>query len=327
MASSRNKGSADLLREAAAACLRRHLLPLPQTLVVAFSGGRDSVALLHVLQALQADFGYELSACHVNHRLSPQADNWEAFCKDHCEKAGLTLAVHRVDVPRGSSEGLEAAARACRYRTLLSTGANWLALAHHRGDQAETLLFKLLRGAGLRGAAGMPQARALSPRVSLIRPLLTVARSSIDAYLMQQGLNWVDDESNADSGFSRNFLRHEILPLLSDRFPAMEQKFAAASARFEEAAGLLDELALIDLDGQPPLFPLPVSGLIRLDERRGRNLLRFLLARNGVRIPSELRLTEFLRQLKEAGPDRHPSVVFGMHRLSRRSGQVLLESC
>ncbi len=316
-----------MLREAAAASLRRHLQSLPQTLVVAFSGGRDSVALLHVLQALQSDFGYELSACHVNHRLSPRSDNWEAFCKVHCDRAGLALAVHRVDVPRGSSEGLEAAARACRYHVLLSTGANWLALAHHRGDQAETLLFNLLRGAGLRGAAGMPKARALSERVSLIRPLLTVSRSSIDAYLGQHGLNWVDDESNADTAFSRNFLRHEILPLLSNRFPATEQKLAAASSRFEEAAALLDELALIDLGGQPPLFPLPVSVLILLDERRGRNLLRFLLAKHGVRIPSELRLTEFLRQLKEAGPDRHPTAVFGAHRLSRRSGRVCLDSC
>lgn len=327
MASSRNKGSPDLLSEAAAACLRRHLQPLPQTLVVAFSGGRDSVALLHALQSLQADFGYALSACHVNHRLSPQADNWEAFCKRHCEKAGLALAVHHVDVPRGAPEGLEAAARACRYQALTRTGANWLALAHHRGDQVETLLFNLLRGAGLTGAAGMPQTRPLIEGISLIRPLLAVSRPSIEAYLARHGLNWVDDESNTDSGFSRNFLRHEVLPLLAARFPAAEQKLASAAERFAEAGGLLDELALIDLAGQPPRFPLPVACLIRLDERRGRNLLRFLLAQHGVRIPSEKRLSEVLRQLKEAKPDRHPAAAFGAHLLLRRRGQVCLDTC
>lgn len=327
MASSRNKGSADLLPEAVAACLRRHLQPPPQTLVVAFSGGRDSVALLHALQSLKAAFGYALSACHVHHGLSPQANSWEAFCKRHCEEAGVALEVHHVDVPRDAQEGLEAAARACRYQALAKTGADWLALAHHRGDQAETLLFNLLRGAGLRGAAGMPQTRPLAEGGSLIRPLLAVSRASIEAYLERNRLSWVDDESNTDSGFSRNFLRHEVLPLLSARFPAAEQKLAAAAERFSEAGRLLDELALIDLAGQPPRFPLPVTCLIRLSEPRGRNLLRFLLARHGVQIPSEERLFEVLRQLKEAKPDRHPAAAFGKHRMGRRSGQVYLETC
>ncbi len=326
MASSRNKGSTDQLSEAATACLRRHLRPLPQSLVVAFSGGRDSVALLHALQSLQGAFGYELSACHVHHRLSPLADSWEGFCRRYCEDVGIRLAVCHVDVPRGTPEGLEAAARACRYQALIGTGADWVALAHHRGDQAETLLFNLLRGAGLRGAAGMPQTRFLADGVSLIRPLLEVSRASIESYLILHGLTWVDDESNTDSAFSRNFLRHQVLPLLADRFPAAERKLASAAERFAEARALLDELAVIDLVGHPSRFPLPVDCLARLDERRGRNLLRFMLCQHGVRIPSQERLSEVLRQLKTAKPDRHPAVVFGAHLLLRRGGQVCLET-
>ena len=324
MASSRNSGSAEALLAAVTSSLQRHLLP-HQTLVVAFSGGRDSLALLDALQTLQKPFSFTLSASHVNHHLSPQAGRWETFCQRYCAEAGIPLTVHHVEVPRSSPEGLEAAARECRYQALASSDPNWLAVGHHCGDQAETLIFNLLRGAGLSGAAGMPEARRLQGGVSLLRPLLTVSRTVIEAYLERRQLTWVDDETNHDTAFSRNFLRHEVLPQLSARFPAAEQKFAAAAARFAEAGALLDELALSDLAGQPPRFPLPVARLLKLSEARGRNLLRFLLARHGVMIPSEQRLVEALRQLRQAGPDRHPAIAFGDRRLTRYRGVVRLD--
>lgn len=324
MANTRNNGLAEPLLDVVAACLRRHIRP-QQAIVVAFSGGRDSLALLDALQSLQEGFFFALSACHVNHHLSPQADTWEAFCQRYCAEAGIPLVVHHVEVPRGSPEGLEAAARERRYQVLASSGADWLAVAHHCGDQAETLLFNLLRGAGLSGAAGMPEARRLQDGVSLLRPLLTVPRTAIEAYLERRQRSWVDDESNRDIAFSRNFLRHEVLPILTSRFPAAEQKLAAAAARFAEAGHLLDELARSDLADQQPHFPLPVACLLGLSEERGRNLLRFLLALHGVQIPSEQRLVEALRQLRQARPDRHPSVAFGEHRLYRCRGKVHLD--
>ncbi|HUW38153.1 MAG TPA: tRNA lysidine(34) synthetase TilS [Rhodocyclaceae bacterium] len=324
MASSRNSGSAEALLDAVAASLQRHLQPR-QTLVVAFSGGRDSLALLDALQSLQGSLSFALSASHVNHHLSPQAGQWEAFCQRYCVEAGIPLTVHHVEVPRGSPEGLEAAARECRYQALASSDPDWLAVGHHSGDQAETLMFNLLRGAGLSGAAGMPEARPLQGGVSLLRPLLTVPRAAIEAYLESRQLTWVDDESNHDTAFSRNFLRHEVLPLLAARFPAAEQKLAEAAARFAEAGALLDELALSDLAGQSPRFPLPVACLLGLSEARGRNVLRFLLAQHGVQIPSEQRLIEALRQLRQAGPDRHPAIAFGEHRITRLRGVVYLD--
>ncbi len=307
-----------------AASLRRHLQP-HQALIAAFSGGRDSVALIHALKSLRGEFGFALSACHINHGLSPNADKWEAFCRQYCDEAGIPLVVEHVDVPRGAPEGLEAAARACRYQALALLKADWLALAHHRGDQAETVLFNLTRGAGLRGAAAMQEVRPLREGLSLIRPLLKVSRQEIETTLKRQGLTWVDDESNADTGFSRNFLRHEVLSLLTTRFPAAEERLAAAAEHFAESRVLLDELALLDLGNLPAQFPLPLSCLAGLSEPRGRNLLQFLLGRHGVRIPSQERLTEALRQLREAKPDRHPSVVFGEHRLLRRCSGVWLE--
>lgn len=307
-----------------AVCLRRHLTP-GQTLLVGFSGGRDSVALLHALNALKPDVGFQLSACHVNHGLSPHAAEWQMFCRHFCDGLNIPLVIVPVEVSRTSPEGLEAAARAERYRVFSGQAADWLALGQHRGDQAETLLFNLLRGTGLAGAAAMPETRIVRAGMHLLRPLLGVTRKDIETYLNRHELTWVEDESNAATGFSRNFLRHQVLPVLQSRFPAVEENLAAASERFAEALALLDDLALLDLAGAPPSFPVSTASLANLTESRGRNLLRFLLARHGARIPSEARLIEALRQLLEAAPDRHPAILFGEWRLCRRRGMAHLE--
>lgn len=324
MANSRNCESPDPLPDRVRACLIHHLSP-NQHVTVGFSGGRDSVALLHVAHGLQSELGFQLTACHVNHRISPQAMEWQAFCRNFCDKLNVPLSTVPVDVPRASPDGLEAAARAKRYAAFSGLAADWILLGQHRDDQAETMLFNLLRGAGLQGASGMPEMRNVRPGLNLLRPLLDVDRQEIDAYLQSNALTWVEDESNANTGFSRNFMRHEVVPLLQSRFPAAVGSLAAAAGRFAEAKMLLDELALLDLGGLPPSFPLPIASLSNLPEPRGRNLLRFLLARHGVRIPSEERLIEALRQLSDAKPDRHPIVVFGDRQLRRRRGEVHLE--
>jgi len=308
-------------------CLRRHLThnASPPSLVVGFSGGRDSVALLFALKQLQSEFGYRLGACHVNHGLSPHAMEWQVFCRHFCDDLQVPLEIVAVDVPLSSGEGLEAAARGRRYAVFERMDADWLILGQHRGDQAETLLFNLVRGAGLQGAAAMPESRSVRSGMSLMRPLLGLARSDIGAYLHNRSLTWVDDESNCDIRFSRNFLRHRVLPELQARFPAAEGNLAAAASRFAEAHALLDELAELDLAGESASFPFPVTGLSRLSEPRGRNLLRFLLTQHGVRIPAETRLREILRQLLQARSDRHPAVIFGDWRIFRKRGAVLLE--
>ena len=325
MAGSRNSDPPDPLSGAAGDCLRRHAVIAGQRLLVALSGGRDSVALLHLLSAMRPEFGYSLEALHVHHGISPRADAWQAFCQRICAEMAVPLTVEKVVVKRDAPEGLEAAARARRYEAIARTEADWVAFAHHRGDQAETLLFNLLRGTGLAGAAAMLQVRSLGQGRRLIRPLLDIDRTQIDSYLQRHRLDWMEDESNTDTGFARNFLRHRIMPLLQSRFPATEKKLASAAAHFAEARDLLDELALIDLAGEPPCFPLPLSCLSTISEARARNLLRFLLAKQGVQIPSEQRLVELLRQLKEAKPDRWPAATFGSFRISRRRGSVILE--
>ena len=185
------------------------------------SGGRDSVALLHALAQLRGEFGFDLSALHVHHGLSPNADSWADFCIRLCDSLDIPFRCTRVAVDRAGGQGIEAAARAARYAAFAALDVEWIALAHHRGDQAETVLHHLLRGTGLRGLSGMPVERAISPASGprLIRPLLDVPRALIEDYAGRHALEWVDDESNLDSGYTRNRLRNDILPALARQFP------------------------------------------------------------------------------------------------------------
>jgi len=319
MENSKNRPT-DSVSAAIEECLDRHLAA-GQTLVVGLSGGVDSVVLLHSLQDLSASRNVKLACVHVHHALSPNADDWEIHCRELCNARSVPLTIERVDVERDSSDGLEAAARRARHAAFARVRGDWIALAHHRDDQAETLLFNLLRGTGLAGAAAMADTNG-----RLLRPLLNVARADIRAYAVRNGLRWIEDESNADTSFSRNHLRHEVLAGLEERFPGSTANLAAAARRFREARELLDELAVLDLGAQVADFPLDVAVLRALTEPRARNVLRYLLQRRHIGIPSEERLREIVRQLIHAAPDRHPDAVFGCWRIFRRAGKVIVES-
>lgn len=318
MENSKNR-SIDLISAAVEACLDRHVAP-GQNLTVGFSGGVDSVVLLHALRAPAGRRKLGLNAVHVHHALSPNAERWTAHCQEVAAAWGLSLVVERVEVERGSADGLEAAARRVRHAALAAVGGDWIALAHHRGDQAETLLFNLLRGTGLAGAAAMREANG-----RLLRPLLEVSREDIEAYAVRHGLHWIEDESNADTGFSRNYLRHEILAGIEARFPGSTANLAAAGRRFAEALALMDDLAVLDLNGRAADFPLELEALAALDEPRARNVLRYLLKRRHIGIPSEERLRELLRQFVNAAPDRHPEATFGGWRLFRQARRICVE--
>lgn len=319
MAATRNKRSIDLPGRVGA-FLAARLAPA-ERLCVGLSGGCDSVVLLHLLSRL--GLGARLGALHVHHGLSPNADAWVAFCTDYCRRLAVALDVVHVEVDRQSGLGLEAAARQARYAALTACAADSLLLAHHQGDQAETLLFNLLRGAGVAGAAGMPVERALGAR-RLLRPLLAFSRAEIEDYARQQGLRWIDDESNGDRRYSRNFLRHEILPRLSARFPQAETSLALAASHFGETDQLLAELAAVDWqqvqdsDGQTA----SLRAMRGLPLPRLKNLLRYRLRELGWRAPVASRLEEFARQLLTAAPDRHPELQLPEGCLRIAQGRV-----
>ncbi len=325
MASTRNNSPPAELAERVAACLGRHVRP-GERLVVALSGGVDSVALLHVLHRLSPSHGFSLSALHVHHGLSPHADDWQAFCGRLCGALGVPLRVARVEVGGGAGSGLEAAARRVRYAAFGNVDAEWLVLAHQRDDQAETLLFNLLRGAGLAGAAAMPAVRDFPgrPELRILRPLLEMPRTGIERYARENGLAWIEDESNRDTRHARNFLRHAVMPLLRGRFPGCDAVLARASAHFAEGEALLSQLADIDARSALREGRLVVAELARLSEARARNLLRCVLRGAGIAMPDSARLNQALRQACQAAADRQVRVDLGTVVLHRHRGELWL---
>ena len=297
-----------------------------QRLCVTLSGGVDSVALLFALRSLQDSLGFGLAALHVNHGLSPNADHWQAHCSALCGSLSVPLAIHRVRVRRDDPRGLEAAARDARYRVFASADADCLVLAHHQGDQAETLLHRLVRGAGVRGAAAMASESLLVGEgglpIRLLRPLLAFPKVCLEQFAREQGGEWVTDESNGDLRHARNFLRAEILPRLNERFPGADKALCRATQIFGEVEGLLVELAKIDLASARIGDSLVIDKLGSLGEPRGRNLLRYLLDQF-VGLPPEMdRLCEAYRQVLQARPDRAFEVRFGGVRLVRFDGHL-----
>lgn len=293
--------AADRISHTLAAFLEARLLPGAR-LCVALSGGVDSVVLLHALDRLRRSrLSFTLSAVHVHHGLSANADAWARFCRELCKDSDVPLETVRVDVPRASGEGLEAAARRLRHAVFARCPSDWLALAHHRNDQAETVLFRLLRGAGVAGASGMPAERSLVGGPRLIRPLLDVPRALIAHYADQHSLAWVEDESNADSRHRRNHLRREVMPRIEAHFPGAATALARAARHFSEAAALLDDLAGSDRAAVAGACGrIDIEGFNALSPARARNLLRSELLAAGFRAPDARWLDEALRQLATA---------------------------
>ncbi|MBA4724487.1 MAG: tRNA lysidine(34) synthetase TilS [Pseudomonas sp.] len=253
---------------------------------VAFSGGLDSTVLLHALVRLAERRALPpIRAIHVHHGLQVAADDWPAHCQQVCDRLGVALEIVRVQVVPGAS--LERAARDARYQAFAARlGEDDLLLTgQHRDDQAETLLFRLLRGAGVRGLAAMPGVRSMG-RGSLVRPLLDVSWAELEDYARANGLSWVEDPSNQRLEYSRNFLRRQVLPLLQQRWPRAASSLARTAALMAEAQHLLDELAQQDLavaqaDIDFDWLNLPSLALAPLREltpARQRNALRHWLA-------------------------------------------------
>ncbi len=210
--------------------------------MVGFSGGLDSTVLLHLLAHASARAPGSVRAVHVHHGLQASADAWEHHCRAICTQWNVPLQVVRVDVARDSGQGLEAAARDARhaaFKTQLHDG-EWLALAHHQDDQAETFLLRALRGSGVDGLAAMRPLRSFGNGL-LWRPLLPVARTTLEAYAQQHGLQWIDDPSNDSDGFDRNFLRLQVMPLLRERWPHAAAALSRSTALAADASDLLQQ--------------------------------------------------------------------------------------
>ena len=283
-------------------------LPAAQRYWVALSGGLDSTVLLHALAGWRTALPGELKAVHVDHGLHPHSGDWQRHCERLCASLGVPLESRAVTVAPAPGESLEAVARERRYaafRGLLAPD-DLLLLAQHQDDQLETFLLQALRGAGVRGLAAMPE-EALSEGLRLARPLLAYTRAELEAWAEAQGLAWVEDPSNADTGFDRNYLRHELLPRLKARWPAAGETISRSARLCAEADGLLRELAEEDAARYRLKETLPLKALQELSAPRARNLMRHWLQERGLPLPPAQKLDEVLRQAG-ARTDRNPCV-------------------
>jgi tRNA(Ile)-lysidine synthase len=316
------------------------LLPAHSSILIGLSGGVDSVVLLHLLHKLSARFSWQLSALHVHHGISPNADAWSDFCAGLCASHHIFLHIERVDIAPLREHGIEAAARKLRHAAFAGQSCDFVALAHHADDQAETLLLQLLRGAGVRGASAMPvlspskwpQLAKRTSSVPLVRPLLHCSRQEILDYAAAHQLHWIEDESNANDSYPRNFLRHRVLPLLGVRFPAYRDTLGRSAQHFAESSDLLDDLARLDA---PNLFPLTsgereqgheisleVSRLQSLSLPRANNLLRYFLHSAGAPMPQVVQLTNMLHQLCNARQDAAVCVNYSGWQVRRYRGKA-----
>lgn len=280
--------------------------------VVALSGGLDSTALLHLLhQHLQQQSGPRLRAIHIQHGLQQAAQAWPEHCQRLCDQLGITLQIIEVQVSAQAS--VEQAARDARYQAFAQElrAGEILMLGQHADDQAETLLLRLLRGAGVRGLRAMPLERELG-QGSLARPLLAVPRSELEKYAAAHQLSWVEDPTNQENDFDRNYLRNLVMPLLYERWPGVLQVFSRTCAQMQDSQALMDDLARHDLQAArvescPQWLSVPqlsLDAVLQLPLRRQRNLLRFWLA-DKTQMPDSRHWAGW-QALSTAGKDANP---------------------
>lgn len=287
-------------------------------LLLALSGGLDSMVLLHLLAAASAKIPFQLHAMHVHHGLSPNADSWAEFCRQQCQQLNVTLQVVHVHLDANSSLGIEAEARELRYQALFAAqNIDFVLTAHHQDDQAETLLLQLCRGAGVKGLASMA---AVDTQRNLLRPLLNVPRQTLQDYAVQHGVAWCEDESNDNTQYDRNFVRHALMPLLETRFEGVKTVLARTASHMAEANDLLEVLAAQDAAALLVENTVCLEGLAKLSVPRIKNLLRWWFAQNALSMPAADYLNEIVAQLLNAKKDADLNLVM-QHLILRKYQQ------
>ena len=304
-------------------------------IALAYSGGLDSSVLLHLAAAACRQRGIQLFAFHVHHGLSTNADRWLVHCESQAHQAGVSFASSKVHIEPNNKLGTEQAARLARYDALADLcnehEVSLLLTAHHQDDQTETVLLQLLRGAGLPGLSAMALLQTehalLGEGIALGRPLLEVTRADIEAFAKLNAISHIVDESNEDLRFRRNAIRHQLMPLLEQAQPGVQQSIARSTRHLQTAQKLLDELAMSDLQSSSQAglpHALVIDILQRLSRERLDNLLRYWLVQCGAaHYPSDAQLFQLREQMLHAREDAHPLLTLGGLVLERRAGRLM----
>ena len=299
----------------------KHYFPTQRDFVLGLSGGIDSIVLLHLLAELQLN----LRAVHIHHGLSSNADSWAAFCEQICKRLKIPFILQKVTVDR--SEGIEAGARAARYQAIgeIIQSNEVLVTAHHLDDQAETFLLALKRGSGIKGLSAM-QAVGFWQNFTIFRPLLNVSKAQIEQYALQQQFTWIEDESNHDSHYDRNFLRNEVLPIVNQRWQHFNQMVARSAQHCAEQQMLLEELLAQELQHYADFSEkrLNIEAFTQFSLAKQQQLIRLWLERCGAQMPSTTQLMQVIQQTIYADADKNPQLKLADFWLRRYQHHLYL---
>ena len=272
-------------------------------ILLGFSGGLDSCVLLNLLANMQSQLQFKLKAIHIHHGLSSSADDWLNFCKEKCKFLDVEFYDVKVKINEKGSLGIEGEARELRYKEIIKKQKKGIvALGHHQNDQAETLMLQLLRGSGLKGLAGMPE---FDEKRKFWRPMLNIKKELLEKYASENNIEYIEDESNEDVNFDRNFIRKKVLPLIESRYPASIETISRSATNISEGHQINELLALDDSknimsdDGSYLL----ISDLNKLSNLRAINLIRWWLSFNNLLMPSKKNIEEVFRQVKHIKKD------------------------
>ena len=265
-------------------------------ILMGFSGGLDSSVLIHLLSQMRAKLNFKLKAIHVHHGLSSSADDWLNFCKEKCKLLDIEFYSEKVKINEKTSLGIEGEARKLRYKAIKKTQKHVVALGHHQNDQAETLMLQLLRGAGLKGLAAMPE---FDSKRKFWRPLLNIKKDTLEKYAKDKKIEYIEDESNQDINFDRNFIRKKVLPLIESRYPSSIETMSRSAINISEGHHLNELVALDDSksimsDDGKYLF---ITDLKSLPKIRAINLIRWWLSFNNLLMPSRRNIDELYKQI------------------------------
>jgi tRNA(Ile)-lysidine synthase len=296
-------------------------------ILVGLSGGMDSILLLTLLN--EKIDSKRIQAIHINHDLSDSADQWQQFCEDYCRQLGVKFFTEKVQLVV-SGEGLEAAAREARYavfeKQLIKNGL--LFLAHHADDQVETVLYRLLRGSGSRGLAGMPESRRLGTG-RLIRPFLSYSKQALQDEAVDRGLKWIEDESNLNDRFDRNYIRNQVIPVIAKRWPDYPQAMLRSAGLSDQADQLskdlaLNDLARLDVVKEQAGWSISMDGLFDLSVLRQKNVLRYWSQSQMLVPPSSKVINEILSSVVGARLDAAPQVIWQLQCWARFQNRLYL---
>lgn len=303
-----------------------------RSLIVAYSGGVDSHVLLYLIASLRKkNPDLAIQAVHVNHQLNPQSDQWALHCQKICDDLKIPIAIEKIALNLKPGDSLEEEARHARYDALKKYIQKDAALltAHNLNDQAETFLLQALRGAGPTGLSAMPVKKKFGDGF-LIRPLLSISRDELEQYARDNQLQWIEDDSNVDPRFRRNFLRHEIFPILKKHWPSVMNNFSRSARVCAEHEKMMADMVKIDFEKikTDDIAKIDLKKLREFSSEKQRLLLREWFSQNHLRMPNEKHLKQIQQDVINASPDAHPVFSLGEMRLLRRfPGFLLLVYC